>query len=285
MDLKDIKKWYHNKRLMKKQSVNRERLLACLEKEPIDSERRELIPFFKEHCFEAIPYSWVDDTKAIDIEVHYDDQFSLPYVIWHGKKLYWKSNTRPQTIQKCIWALQVEQDDRSPHKYVITEDIDGGVLADLGTAEGIFTLDVIERVKHAYLFECDPEWVSALQATFMPWKNKVTIVSKFVGNCNDDKCVTLDNFFSDKELDYVKADIEGAEIDMLLGGESSFRSKIKAANICLYHRSTDAERIHGLLASYGYKCQVNDGYILIVNEQEMPLDWLRRGVTLARRER
>ena len=186
-------------------------------------------PFFESHCFEMIPYFWIDDSHYYDIEVFYDKDKKLYYVNWNGRRMYWKKGIRPLIIKKCVHALMQEQDSRSPHKYIIDDSIDGAYLADFGAAEGCFALDVIERVKHIYLFECDDNWIEALQATFAPWIDKVTIVNKYIGKNTDDMTTTIDEYFADKPLDYVKADIEGAEIDMLRGGVKSFSNKIISA--------------------------------------------------------
>ncbi|GMO29781.1 MAG: hypothetical protein Ta2B_10740 [Termitinemataceae bacterium] len=47
--------------------------------------------------------------------------------------------------------------------------------------------------------------------------SKVVIVNKYVSNITDNNTVTLDDFFCDKEVDIIKADIEGAEKLMLEG--------------------------------------------------------------------
>lgn len=47
------------------------------------------------------------------------------------------------------------------------------MIADIGSAEGNFSLSNIENVKKVYLFESDKEWIEALEATFRPWRDKV----------------------------------------------------------------------------------------------------------------
>ena len=74
-------------------------------------------------------------------------------------------------------GLLIEQDKRSAHRYVDSyEELKGKTLLDIGAAEAIFTLDTIECIDHAYLFECDESWIEALEATFAPYKEKITIV-------------------------------------------------------------------------------------------------------------
>ena len=80
---------------------------------------------------------------------------------------------------------------------------DSDVLADFGAAEGNFTLAVIDRIKKAYLFEYDPEWIEALRLTFKPWQDKVEIVPKFVSDKNDNKHCSGDVFFKDKSISFL----------------------------------------------------------------------------------
>ena len=165
----------------------------------------------------------------------------------------------------------IEQDPRSPHKYTVDEHNGNGVVADIGAAEGCFALTVIENAEHIYLFEYDSDWIEALQSTFAPWKDKVTIVSKFVGNENDEKCVTLDKFFADKKLDSIKADIEGAEMDMLLGAKIVMMDKVKSINICVYHNYDDEEKITDYLVGKNFTCEINPGLMWIYGHNK-PLE-------------
>ena len=72
------------------------------------------------------------------------------------------------------------------------------VVANIGAAEGFFSLDVVERVRHVYLSESAPDWMKVLRATFLPYKDKIMIVTMFVGNRADDNFITLDEFFKIK---------------------------------------------------------------------------------------
>ena len=88
----------------------------------------------------------------------------------------------------------------SPHRY-LTESFTIGqndVLADIGAAEGNFSLAVIEKVKKIYIFEYDQEWIEALRATFAPWSDKVEIINKFVSDKNDEYHIRFDTFFENK---------------------------------------------------------------------------------------
>lgn len=122
-----------------------------------------------------------------------------------------------------------EQDIKNSHHYLQENRIpeNGDVIADIGAAEGIFALDVIDRCEKVYLFEMSESWITPLEKTFEAYKDKIEIVKKYVSNANDDICITMDDFFKDKKITYIKADIEGAEISMLEGGRSTLEKRLK----------------------------------------------------------
>ena len=107
-------------------------------------------------------------------------------------------------IQKYYRALMIEQDQRSAHHYFNNnKDVTGKVFVDVGCAEGYSSLEIIEEAKHVYLFEQNESWLEAIRATFEPWKDKVTIVQKYVSNRNSPKEQKLDDFFRDcKKIDF-----------------------------------------------------------------------------------
>ena len=151
-----------------------------------------------------------------------DNTNGLPYVFHNGRKLYFKRDMLAFT-EVAYRGLLIEQDKRSAHRYVDSyEELKGKTLLDIGAAEAIFTLDTIECIDHAYLFECDESWIEALEATFAPYKEKITIVRKYVSDVDDEDNITLDTFFRDegKSIDnlFLKMDIEGYVRKALEGG-------------------------------------------------------------------
>ena len=215
------------------------------------------------------PYLW---KKEYDLQ-HYKVNINgdgLPYIIHNGKRLYFKRNLE-NPVEDTYRSLLIEQDERSAHRYVRSnEELMGKILLDVGAAEGIFALDVIDYVDHVYLFECDQEWIEALQATFMPWRDKVTIVQKYVSDKDDESNVTLDKFFVQKEsVDnlFIKMDIEGYERFALRGSVNVLkRSKGVSGSICIYHLQDDQLLIGSFLSDLGMINEVVDGYLYIDGE-------------------
>lgn len=86
------------------------------------------------------------------------------------------------------------------------------------------SLEIVDKAKHVYLFEAEESWIGDLEKTFAPWKEKVTIVRKYVSDIDDDNNVRLDSFFNKSILKptFIKIDVEGAEMNVLNGCASLF---------------------------------------------------------------
>ena len=122
------------------------------------------------------PYSFVSRHRSEDVEVNVDNETGLLYVMHSGKKLFYNRDyTTKEGVQRRYNSVCIEQDEQSPHRYLSkTFNIDdNSVVADIGAAEGNFSVDIIDRARMLYVFEPDAKWVEALSKTFEPWKHKV----------------------------------------------------------------------------------------------------------------
>ena len=216
------------------------------------------IPFF--------PYNFTKKYCTKNISVYYDaDQY--PYVIHNGKRLYFKKGWDEEKARKYYVSLQWDQAPDSPHCYLQNSERypeTGDIIVDAGAAEGVFVLDIIDIIEKAYLIECDKEWEIPLKKTFSKWRHKIEIVQKYIGDRDDGQMISLDTFFYDKKVDVLKADIEGAEEAMLLGGGDTFKNKVKKAFICTYHSPNAEDIIKRYLEDYGFQSEFNSGYTLYV---------------------
>jgi hypothetical protein len=220
------------------------------------------------HGLMYFPYLFALKYKKMPVVHHFDDRFGLSYVVHSGKNLYFPKSyayNDKKALEVLYKALIIEQDISSPHRYVKEMNrLKGKTLLDVGAAEAIFSLDVIELVNHVYIFECDEVWIEALNATFAPWKNKVTIVRKYVSDRNDENTITLDRFFEDKDKQnlFIKMDIEGYEQSALRGAANLLReARDIDFTICTYHKKNDAVEIAGMLNSFGFKYEQTEGYL------------------------
>ena len=246
----------------------------------------EIIDYFKKHRFSAIPYKFNKNYSASDICVYYDKNNKMPYVHHNNKRLYFPNNWDKETVKRYYNGLRIEQDKNSPHRYGKEgfSAADGDILADIGAAEGIWSLDNIEKAGKIYLFECDEIWIKALEKTFEPWHNKTAIVNKYVSDVNNALNVTLDNFFSKDRLDFIKADIEGMEIKLLEGSKELLKreSDLKLL-LCTYHNKNDAEIIKVKLENNGYITEYSKGYMFYIQDPELAEPYARRGVIYAKK--
>ena len=57
------------------------------------------------------------------------------------------------------------------------------------------------------------------------------------------KIYALDDYFATQRIDFLKADIESFELDMLRGAEAIIRRDLPKIAVCIYHNASDMYRI------------------------------------------
>jgi len=214
----------------------------------------------------TFPYPFSDNYSTQNVKIFLDGSNNLLYVIRNGKKLYFRRNMSYKKAIKLYNSLLIEQDKESAHLYLTDEFniVENDILADVGCAEAFLALDVIEKIKKAYLFEYDDLWIEALNYTFAPWREKVEIIKKYVTDRTENNCITLDDFFTHKEMPtFIKIDVEGAEIKVLNGMRHliDLKNKIRLA-ICTYHQTGDYEKITEFVRSAGLNYVTSKNYML-----------------------
>lgn len=216
----------------------------------------------------AYPYTWRATYDHTRYDVMHDAQNGLPYVLHHGRRLYFRrqtDGTDDRLIARAYRHLLIEQDPRSAHRYVPDlGQLRGRTLLDIGSAEGIFALDCMDYVEHACLFECDPAWIEALEATFAPWRDKVTIIRKYVSNADNENEITLDTFLQNRPAErlFLKMDIEGYERKAIDGARRLLaQSPGLSGAIAVYHTPDDEPYISRHLAAAGYHTQTTPGFL------------------------
>lgn len=233
-------------------------------KNSINSEIKSIIQFLETNRLDVFNYRFVEKYLSMEVEINYDDNCGLFYVMHNDKKMYMakKFNTE-EKVSRYYREVCMEQDKDSPHAYLSSEFNvgDNDVVVDVGVAEGNFALSVIDRVSRIYLIESDQEWIEALTYTFSEYKDKIIILNKFISDYAYFNTETLDDLI-DEEVDFIKMDIEGAEVEAIKGAQKLLErsSKVKCA-VCTYHRENDEECIRGLVTSLGLKCKAVAGYM------------------------
>ena len=247
--------------------------------------RRRYFSFINTNKVRIFPYPFHTNYTPEKIEVIYDPERGMRYVLQDGKRLYFKKRWSENKIRKSYCDLMREQDLESPHRY-LTDTFTIGkddTLADIGAAEGNFSLAVIENIKKVYIFEYDQEWIEALNATFAPWAEKVEIINKFVSDRNDDTHIRFDTFFeTKKDITFLKIDVDGAESVVLGSCDKVFNShgSFKIA-LCTYHKHDDEKDFTRLLKDYGFTVTPSKGYMINYYDKKMKAPYLRRGLIRA----
>lgn len=159
-----------------------------------------------------------------------------------------------------LWQVAAEGFDLHDwHRYerdgTLVEPLD--VVADIGAAEGLFSLVAIHRCSRAHLVEPSARFCAALARTFKPYMeaNKAVLHRVAVGTVpgfvsTDENglsgkvkvadtgipLTTIDALFSGERITYLKADIEGYEMDMLRGAAETIRRDTPKLAIACYHK-------------------------------------------------
>ena len=258
---------------------------ASLPENEVNKEQKEVIQYIENNEVRILPYKFHTNYSPDQVEVIYDPEKGMRYVLQDGKRLYFIKRWTEKKIQRSYCDLMREQDRESPHRY-LTDSFTIGendVLADIGAAEGNFSLAVIENVKKVFIFEYDQEWIDALRVTFAPWAEKVEIVNKFVSDRNDSKNIRFDTFFeNNKDVTFFKIDVDGAESVFLDSCDRVFNSHrpFKIA-LCTYHKHDDEKDFTRLLKDYGFTVSPSKGYMINYYDKKLKAPYLRRGLIRA----
>jgi len=235
----------------------------------------------------VLPYGFVRKYNPKEINVFFDPESRMRYAIYAGEKIFFPKNFSVKEIRECVNDCLIYQDSESPHRYhddgFYVEE--GDVIADMGAAEGFWALLNARKAKKIYLFECDKKWSAALQKTFEPWKEKVEIIPKFISDTNTNDTTTLDEFVRKSgEINFIKADIEGAEIQLLKGGVNTLskQNNIKLL-LCTYHKKNDAVELEQILKSYGFMTGFSKGFMIMIWDRYLSPPYLRRGLIRAKK--
>jgi hypothetical protein len=280
-------------------ALKKKELLKFLNGLPQDEEIKEIKAYLKRHYISHIPYFFTEKYKSKYCIIFKDEKSNMRYCLYKGKKMFFPKSWTEKLIKRYMWMIcpslkkrnnnetSAEQDLESPHRYtdekLTVEEND--ILLDLGAAEGIFALDNIEKIKQAYLFECDQLWIEALEKTFEPWKDKVIIIKKYVSDKTAGDYVALDDFFTEFSKGgglFIKADLEGFETAMLHGAQRLLQdiNNLKLA-ITTYHRANADRELNEILTGYGFTTSYTNKHIFPYWEADWDDNYMRKGIIRA----
>lgn len=277
----EILSYYHSKGRYWQLDEERRRILDDLENldDDLDFFKNFGRVFFQEYYFTKDKSVDLPKPNPIDIQEKDGSYF------WsiRGGQVYLADEQR--RAEQIAWGLYLEFFQPSPHNYFDLDEgftvgsiPDGAIVADVGAAEGLFGMLLVERAKKVYLFENSSYWLPLLEKTYAPYKDKVEIVRGTVGDRAGD--IRLDDFFRDKEKPtLVKMDVEGYEAAVLRGmRELLFSEDMLTLLICTYHRQEDWPNFYEYLKDH-FDISSSKGYFWHMPDPMPP--YFRHGVMRA----
>ena len=252
-----------------------------------DQEVREIIDFLSRHSdiplpMDALPpYDYIFSHISAPVEVHSPDNTGFPRAVCGDHSVYFPKGMTQEEIANAVRTARIEQDPRSPHCYLSDAHAiaPGDVAVLAGASDGIFCLSIIDRISKAYLFEPDPRWWEPLALTLRPWKARVQIIRSCLGDKATRQAIALDDLLGeDGRLNFLQADVEGAEMTILHGARRTLSGSGNIRlSICSYHGSADFDAISGILGEYGFAVRPSRGYFVM----GLRPPFLRRAVVYA----
>lgn len=188
-------------------------------------------------------------------------------------KLYWPKSFSIDRLDQII-SETFDENDWHYYQKEHTKIEDNEILLEIGAAEGLFPLTVLDKCKHVYLVEPSRTFYNCLQKTYAKHQEKVTIFNSAVGNFNGkiafnedsfDGMISesndenseeieinkIDNLFKDgQKITYLKADIEGFEQEMLKGAEQTIKNNKPKIAITTYHTQNDPNEIIAIIKGF-----------------------------------
>lgn len=99
--------------------------------------------------------------------------------------LFWPNKFSVKGINQ-VTAETFDKKDWHYYQYKETKIEEGDILLDIGTAEGLFPLTVVDKCSHIYMIEPSKVFTSSLEKTFQNFQNKTTIINSAVGSINSE---------------------------------------------------------------------------------------------------
>ena len=246
-----------------------------------DEEIRAVISYYKRNGLNIYGTYEGEHTKSI---IMYDEA-NQPYIVFEGKRMFFPEDEvlENREREQYIYDIIYEQGEGSPHKYITADNkyALNGVIVDAGVREGNFALRYVEQAKKIYLIEADPNWMQVLKKTFAPYKDKIVFCEKYLSDYDSSETITLDTLVKEK-IDFLKLDIEGAEVDALNGGKNILANSNAQCAICSYHTKDAQKQIETYFKELGYSTTTSKGYMYFPFEDvALEESGLRRGIVYA----
>lgn len=209
---------------------------------------------------------------------------SLPSIIHNSDTYFFPASWSKKLVMDYFNGVLNEQNIGSPHRYLAKDEIkEGWVIYDIGCAEGLQAKQWTKKAKMIVIFEPNQEQCRCLEKTFESEikKGKVKIVPEGVSDSYKEltygeTTITVDSLpnlikkYHLPQPNYLKADIEGEEMNLLRGAKEVFKHhQFEVAQITTYHRPHDLEDIPAFFSHYKGKGHFSEG-VTLVNRSGLP---------------
>lgn len=214
--------------------------------------------------------NWIEDMKKASTVEETDE-----YYIYNQEELLTPIYYPKSLPLDLMYVIAAEQfNDNSFHRFQTPEvpalDIKpSDIVVDAGCAEGIFPAIYYKSCKKIYAFEPLPDFVKSLHLTFAGVDN-VEIVPKALGSKKAKSYIdgtgagafltekntgtsidisTIDSEFYEKgiQVDFIKADVEGFEIELLEGAKKTIQEHSPKIAFTTYHFPGDDAKFRTFL--------------------------------------
>jgi hypothetical protein len=110
----------------------------------------------------------------------------------------------------------------------------------------------------------------------------VEIINKLVSNYDDNAHCSGDKFFADREISFLKIDVDGGEENLLEGlkGVIKHKAGLKIA-LCTYHQQDDEKKFTALLKDNGYHVTPTPGFMIFYHDKKLKAPFLRKALIRA----
>lgn len=184
--------------------------------------------------------------------------------------LYWPKAFSIDGIYQ-VTAETFDKEDWHYYQNGHTPVEPGELLLDIGAAEGLFALSVINTCKKIFLIEPNDYFVESMQKTFQNHKAKIQIFNVAIGSQEGEisfdqnslsgkiseentvskkRLTKVDTILKEEKITYLKADVEGFELEVLKGAESTIKRNKPKIAITTYHPENDPQAIIELIRKY-----------------------------------
>ena len=178
---------------------------------------------------------------------------------------YWRDNCQSDEID--FYGNIVSHGFTYFFKEVTVKEND--IVIDLGAAPGDFSAVCAQKKASViYAFEPDVGGISNLKEVNRMNGNKIEMVEKYCDKETDLalNSISLDDFAKKNNLtkiDFIKADIEGAEAKALSGARNILKNYKPKLAFCTYHKTNNADEIEKIILKTNpeYKIYKQNGII------------------------